>query len=342
MLSRYQELSGFMPAKESDIMLRMQVLAGEIYKERAYADYIMRQMFPTTAEGAYLEEHAAQRGLSRKAGTKATGAVTFRTDAEEHGAILIPAGTTVCTTSDLLRFVTDEDVVLAAGASIVTASVTAVEVGAAYNIAPGKVGVIVTSVLGIDGVRNASYFSGGSDAESDDELRARIADSYANISNGTNAAYYRAAAMSVEGVHDASAVGRLRGAGTVDVYVRGDGTTLPAAKLDEVRSLLQSARELNVDVQVHSPTAVSVNLYIRLRVEDGYDFSEVAERVRSAVTSYINHLGIGGDVLLSNVGDVIYHIKGVSDYRFAETYGSDMTIRDTEYASARSILVGET
>ena len=45
MKEHYRELSGFAPENESDIMLRLRVLAGEVFKERAYADYIMRQMF---------------------------------------------------------------------------------------------------------------------------------------------------------------------------------------------------------------------------------------------------------------------------------------------------------
>ncbi len=339
MLSRYQELSGFIPARESDIMLRMQVLAGEIYKERAYAEYIMRQMFPTTAEGEYLEEHAAQRNLSRKAGTKATGKVNFRTSAEEHEDILIPAGTVVCTTGDMLRFVTDSDAVLSHSANNVSVDATAAEIGSAYNVGVNTIGIIVTPVLGIDAVKNTNVFRGGSDDESDDELRARIAESFRNISNGTNAAYYRAVAMSVDGVYSASAVGRRRGAGTVDVYAIGQGTTLPADTLSEIQTRLERARELNVDVQVHSPALVNVNLYIRLTTAEGYDFDTVAAQVETAVRSYINHRGIGGDILLADVGDVIYHIKGVSGYRFAEGYGSDVFLDETEFPIANRITV---
>ena len=71
MTDRYRQISGIQPENESDIMLRLRTLAGEIFNERAYAEYILRQMFPTTAQGEYLDAHAAQRGLSRRAGTKA-------------------------------------------------------------------------------------------------------------------------------------------------------------------------------------------------------------------------------------------------------------------------------
>ena len=339
MKEHYTQLSGFEPENESDIMLRLRVLAGEIFKESAYADYILRQMFPTTAEGRFLEEHAAQRNITRKAATKSVGSVTFSTEAEEHGEILVPAGTVVCTTGDMKRFVTDEDGVISASGSTVTVPVTSAEGGSAYNVGARTIGIIVTPVLGIDGVTNSARISGGSDAETDERLRERIKDSFVNISNGTNSAYYCSAAMSVDGVYSASAVGRGRGVGTVDLYVSGRGEALPYEKRREIENLMREARELNVDVRVINPNSVRCDLYIKLSVAAGYDFDDTASRVQTAVTDYINSLGIGKDVLLCDIGEIVYHVKGVEGYKFLESYGSDRTIEPSQYPVAGSILV---
>ena len=339
MLARYQEFSGYQPSEESDVMLRMRVLAGEIYKEKVYAAYILRQMFPSTAEGEYLDKHAAQRLLTRKAATKATGSVVFTAAEAEHDAITVPAGTVVCTAADTKRFVTNADCVIPPESRMAGVTVTAEQPGSSYNVAAQTVGIIVTPVIGIGEVKNVSRFTGGSDRETDDKLRERIADSFRNISNGTNAAYYRALAMSVDGVYSASAVGCGRGAGTVDVYISGRGTTLPAVKLQEVQTLIAGARELNVDVRVLSPSAVNINLYIKLTTDEGYVFADVANAVRTAVSDYIDGLGIGHDVLLSDIGEIVYHIKGVKAYRFLESYGSDRTISNAQYPRSSSILV---
>ena len=339
MVEHYRELSGFAPENESDIMLRLRVLAGEIFKEKAYAEYIMRQMFPTTAVGEYLDEHAAQRNITRKAATKATGRVTFSAGSEEHGDITIPAGTAVCATGDMRRFVTDSDAVVLSSAQSVSVNVTAAEAGRAYNVSAGTVGIIVTPVLGVDSVTNAAPIVGGSDAETDDQLRERIKDSFANISNGTNAAYYRAVAMSVDGVYSASAVGRGRGTGTVDVYVSGRGVPLSYDKRREIEDIMRDARELNVDVRVFNPTPIQINLYIKLSVAEGYVFNTVASEVQSAVSDHITSLGIGKSVLLSDIGEIIYHINGVTSYKFLESYGSDTTITATQYPTAGNILV---
>ena len=339
MLDTYEEESGFRPDYESDVMIRLRVLAGEIYRERVYAEYIMRQMFPSTAAGEYLDAHAAQRGLSRKNGTVALGVVTFLAASEDHGDILIPAGTQVCTVDDRLRFETDSDTVLNANTLSVNANVHAVQAGSAYNIINGKMGIMVTPVAGIVMVHNNVRFTGGSDAENDEQLRERVIDSYRNIVNGANAAYYRSAALSVDGVYSASAVGCARGAGTVDVYASARGAALSSGKIAEIQALLDEKREVNVDVRAVGATALNINLYIRLTAAEGYDFSTVADEVQSAVTDYINGLGVGNDLRLSKVGEVIYHIEGVADYKFLESYGSDRDVPLTRFAKAGTIMV---
>lgn len=341
MAASYEERTGCRPKDGSDIMARLRVVAGEIYQEQAHADYILRQMFPTTAVGAYLDAHAAQRGLSRRAPRKAAGYVNFYPEEEQHGAITIPAGTTLCTADGTLRYATDAAAVLERGAAQVAVHVTAVSPGAAYNVGGGYVNLMVTPVTGIARVFNGSGMSGGADKETDDELRARVLDSYVHIPNGTNAAYYKQIAMSVSGVYSASVVGCVRGAGTVDVYACAMGETLTDAKLHEIQVLMDEARELNVDVLVRHPSEVYVDLCIDLSVQAGYDFAAVSSEVRRAVSDYIDGLGIGRDVRLCDVGEVVYHIPGVRRYRFIESYGSDVAVAPSQYTVADTILVRE-
>ena len=341
MIQSYAGHAGFTPADESDVMLRLKVLAGEIYRLRVYEDHLERQLFPSTATGEYLDRHAAERGLTRRQATTAGGNVYFFPSEETHPDILIPAGTEVCTYTDMRRFTTDADTVLREEDSRVLTHVTAAEPGAAYNARGGTINIIVTPVPGIGAVNNGSVFSGGSDEESDDELRRRVIDSYVNIVLGANAAYYKSLALSVPGVYSASVVGRGRGNGTVDVYISGRGTTVTAAVKAQVQQLLDEGRELNVDIAARDPEEVGVSLYIVLSVKPGYVFDTVAEQVRTAVTDHIDALGIGRDVRLSDIGEGIFHIKGVDSYRFVESYGSDRTVTDRQYASADSILVRE-
>ena len=341
MRESYISYAGFTPAEESDIMIRLRVLAGEIYQAQVSADYITRQLFAQTAEGIYLDRHAAERGLTRRAAATASGGVGFFPDSEEHGDILIPSGTVVCTGATLLRYHTTEDAVLHSGESYVYAPVIADAPGAAYNARGGTIDILVTPVMGIGRVYNGSPIANGVDEESDDELRTRIIDSYVNISNGANAAYYKRLAMSVQGVYSASAVGRVRGDGTVSVYLSGRGDAVTAAVKAQVQALLNEGSELNVDVQAVDAEDAEITLYIIMSVLPGYDFDTVAAQVRQAVSDHINGLGIGGDVYLSDIGEVIYHIEGVENYRFLESHGSDRQIGDDTYPYAGTIIVRE-
>ncbi len=96
--------------------------------------------------------------------------------------------------------------------------------------------------------------------ETDEELRQRILDSFQRLPNGANAAWYELTACRHEGVAAAKAVGKARGAGTVDVYVSApDG--IPSEKLlTELQTVFQKSREIAVNVQVKAPTAATVNV----------------------------------------------------------------------------------
>lgn len=341
MKESYASYAGFTPAEESDIMIRLRVLAAEICQAQAEAAYIRRQLFVQTAEGEYLDRHAAERGITRRAAAYASGSVVFYPEAQEHDDILIPSGTVVCTCTDMRRFHTTQDVVLGSGDDYVYAPVTADEAGASGNALGGTITIIVTPVMGIGRVYNGSVITNGADAESDDQLRARVIDSYVNVSNGANAAYYEGVALSVPGVYSASAVGRARGDGTVNVYLAAKGDNVTSAVKAQVQQLLDAGCELNVDVRAVDADVAEITLYIQLAVQPGYDFETVASEVRGQVSEYINALGIGRDVYLSDIGEVIHHVKGVARYRFLESYGTDHLVGADTYPYARTIEIRE-
>lgn len=339
MVEKYEQLSGFAPSNESDIMLRFKVLAGEVYSNTVAAEFIKSQMFPTTATGQYLDKHAIERGLSRKEAQKATGEVTFSLAVPTDSDIVIEQGTIVSTaTTDAKRFETDNTVTLAAGSTSVSVTVTAVQGGADYNVLQNTVTVMVTPPLGVSSVNNAKAFKGGVDRETDDELRSRILYSYQDISNGTNAVYYKRLAESVSGVYSASVVSQARGAGTVNMYIRGKSDSpVNSTHIEKVQQLLDENRELNVDILVlyASPLKVYVSLY--MEVEDGYSFDVVSASIKQKVRDYIDTLEVGKPALLCDMGDIIYHTTGVKNYSFRDAYCADVYPTQAQYCTLDEI-----
>ena len=156
---------------------------------------------------------------------------------------------------------------------------------------------------------NASAFTGGADEETDEELRKRLIESYRNVSNGTNVAFYKDFVLQYDGVNSASVEKLARGTGTLDVYVCGKGAQVSASLLSQINSDIQKAREINIDVDVVNAELVSVNVYFSLAVESGYDKTSVQNACKQAIKDYFLTLGIGDGVYLSAVSNVIYGVE---------------------------------
>ncbi len=326
MVNKYEELSGGAVNEESDIMLRLRVLSGELYNSYVAGEFIKRQMFVTTATGEYLDKHALSRGLYRKEAEKASGEVTFSVEVASLTDIVIDKGTVVSTSGeDAASYVTDSAVTLYAGDRSISAPVTAVEGGARYNVIANSVTVLVTPPSGITSVTNAKAIKGGTDKETDDELRQRVLNSYRDISNGTNAVYYQRLAESVAGVHSASVVSKARGEGTINVYVCGK-TDSPMNKdvIERVQTLLEENRELNVDIMVLYATALNISFSFNLEVEDGYSFDTVKANITEKAQKYVESLGVGKPALMCELGDLIFHTQGVKNYEFLPAFCEDV------------------
>ncbi len=339
MIGTYESRTMTKLSDESDIMIRLRVLAGEIFKQQVNEDFILRQLFPATATGEYLDHHAEMRDLERRQATKASGYVLFYAQGDHTQPVVIPQGTIVAANGSSKWYSTDEEAVIPVGDESVLVPITAENAGAGYNTKGGSINIIVTPVAGVTRVYNGSVLNNGRDEEDDESLRARIIDSYKNIPNGTNDAYYKSLALSVEGVVTAGVVGRARGAGTVNVYVFGDGHRVSASTLSAVQELLNRERELNVDVLACHPEEIEVSLLLGITPEDGYSFDEVSERVQGIITEYIDSLGIGRDMLLRDLSELLCRTEGVENFSFVSSQSFDHRISSSQYASSGNIVI---
>lgn len=336
MKSAYEGESGLPFGEQSDIAIRLKVLAGEIYNAQVNMDWLKRQMFSETASGKYLDYLASQRGLERKQAVKARGEITFFISQPIEHAIIIPKGAVIATAdSEPLRFVTTEDEEISAGNVLVSVYAEAEAAGCSSNIGKGLAVVPVSVPAEIETVTNRVEFKGGEDAETDDELRERIKDSYLNQSNGTNAAYYRQLALSVEGIAKAGVAGRVRGAGTVNVYVCGKSSAAGSAAVLKAQALMDKGRELNVDVKVYGAQLVPYDLAATIKPKSGYSSAEVTEKCQNAFESYVYSLPVGGKLYLSALGARLLATGCVENY----TFGGEMS--DASCTVTQCLVPGE-
>lgn len=342
MVEKYKEITGNTPHKESDIYIRLQVLAGEIYNVQINMDWIKRQMLCDSAEGEWLDYHASLRGLERHSDAYSTGVCVFTCDTAPLQDAVIPKGTLVATKGDEeLCFETAEEGVIFANTTAAHIPVKAIYKGRKYNVAAESITRFITPVASVSKVRNPDPTEGGTDTESDESLRNRIRESLKFTSNGTNCAYYVNTALEVEGVASAKVVPKGRGAGTVDVYVAAQSAEVSDETLDNVQNYLSEKREVNVDVKVMKATPLTVNLNLKIAVCEGYDFQEVSERIRKAVGDYISLCSVGSKVLLTEIGERVYHTEGVKEYAFTGYYNRDIKCEPWQFPRLGSITFEE-
>ncbi|WP_322168619.1 baseplate J/gp47 family protein [Acutalibacter caecimuris] len=302
MKAAYTAKSGWAPEDVSDLGLRLQLLAGELYRLQAGIEWLKRQAFPQTADGAQLDMHGAQRGVVRRGQEKARGRLAFSRYVPAGFDLLIPKGT-VCASygEEAVEYETTADVTLAAGTVTVEAPAQAAEGGSRGNAAAGYVNTLVTEVNGINYVTNPAPFTGGMDPERDGDYRARVLESYRLMGPAGSAAWYEAVALEEEGVSDAQAVPREGGAGTVGVYVWGQGAAPGQAAMDALAEKLEGLREAGVAVTVKAPTVKKVGVIGYLGVKPGTVFAQAKEAAIQGVRDWFGQRKIGEGMYLSDL-----------------------------------------
>ena len=340
MNSKFTQMSGQEPDRASDIGIRIRLLAGEIYSLTGEIEYLKRQMFPDTAVGEKLDLHARQRGLERLKGSKAEGIIVFTLDVPLEYNLVIPAGT-ICTTGDgTLNYITKQDSVIYRGSSHAWVRSEAEDSGERYNIGSGKVNTIVTYFsVGIR-INNSTGFSGGTEDESDEQLRARLEKSYRDTPDGANAAYFERLAVSVDGIQSAKAYPHPGTAGCGVIVLGGRGAAPSQAASDEASALLNDRKPFGAEFVIQSCTTSAVNISVGIKVKDGYLFSEVKTAAEESISNYFLGLGVGDDVLLAGIGKSLLETEGVENYSFAQG-SSDVTVSDSALAVTGTVTVTE-
>jgi len=337
MQARYRELSGFEADDASDIGIRLKVLAEQVALLYGEAERLRGQVFPQSSTGEFLELHAQARGIARKPAVAATGMIRFRREIAPANDIPITEGV-ICATRQTpqLRFETTEAGVLPAGSLMVDISAICMTAGSIGNVAAGSVCVPVAGATGISHVENIGPFSGGVDGEGDDELRGRLLESYKNISNGTNRAFYYDLAMSFDGVDSVNVIPRRRGRGTVDVVVAASSG--PAGIIDALVLEFAEKKEVNVDVAVLSAVVVHRDFGLEDAPGADYNYQAVEEKALLAAAAYVSGLKVGEPLLLARLGSAVLAAEGVDNYKITGLSG-DVTPAVTEVIRPGSITI---
>ncbi len=312
-----EELSGMLPEEGGDLALRLRAVAAELYSLWQQADFVLRQCFPQTAEGEYLDSHGQIRGITRQGGAHAVGNLKFSVSTAAERVLTIPVGT-VCTDAAGNRFETTAAGSIAVGQTSCTVAARAVESGRNGNAGEETVTYMVSAPVGVEFCTNPEAFQDGTAGEEDESLRRRILSSYQKLPNGANVAYYETQAMDVDGVAAVQVLPRNRGVGTVDVVIASAGGMPAHTLLNAVQTKLNRLREICVDLKVLSPTAKSVNVTAAVTVNPNYDEAAVLQAVKDTISQWFNGRLLGQAVYRAKLGSLIYSVEGVENYTLSQ------------------------
>lgn len=322
MQQSYQELTGVRVDDASDIGIRFKILAEQLEVLNKALEEAKQQTFPQTATGETLDMHALQRGIRRKQATASKGAVIFSRESAAQEDILIPEGVFLTGTKQEgendtdIRFVTTQTVILQSGKTQVSAPVQCQTAGSVGNIASGVLTVMITPVQGITAVSNPEPIVSGEDEESDENLRQRLLDSYHQVTNGTNAAFYYNKAMSYEGVSTAKVLPRVNGIGTVGIVLYGPSVDEELIK--KVKEEIGQIKEINVDLTVEKASEKQVTVSMEIAVENGYSYEDVSAACKNTVERYMKRQKIAQPLYSALLIRELLNCEGVANCRIIE------------------------
>lgn len=287
---------------DSDWQIRANATASAIEGLYQHQSWIVRQIFPDTADSDMLELHALVRRLKRKSATSASGTLI----ATGTAGTVIAAGLILKTDDDASYRVTSATALDSNGQASV--AVSAVTAGADGNLDAGRSLTWQSPPSGVESTATVSCMAGGTDAETDASLLARLLELIRRPPAGGNKYDYKRWALEVDGVSAAYVYPLRRGFGTVDIAITSsDG--LPSAEIiAAAQTNIDDRRPVTAkDALVIAPTLHALDHHILITPAAGYTLATATPYVVAAVAAYFADLAPGDNYVRSRLE------KGVSD-----------------------------
>lgn len=321
---------------DSDYFIRATSVASAVEGLYQHQSWIVRQIFPDTADREYLELHARVRGLSRKPAVAAQGVLQVT---GTPGAAL-PAG--------LTARLGEQSYVTTRAAAIDAAGKASVAIAAASAGTVGNVGIDTTVELtaapsGISTQAVLHDMTGGVDEESDSELLARLLELIRRPPAGGNKYDYRRWAMEVAGVSAAYVYPLRRGLGTVDVVITAGGALPSDATLAAVQAHIDDLRPVTArNSLVLAPTPKTIDIDIRVSLS-GLTLPAAQAQIQAALAGYFNQLSPGDSVIRSRIEALVSDLPGVVDRAIVQPTANVVPLVDAgkvEWVRLGNVTVG--
>ena len=256
----------------------------------------------------YLDDKCWEYGIDRKIGTSAVGEVTF----EGTDGTSISNGTVIYH-NDLYYVVLNDADISNGKADLI---VEAYEMGKKYNVIRNTEFALKENIQGVTRVYAKEDFKGGTDTETDEELRDRYFDTIKKSYTSGNVAHYEQWTTEVNGVGLCKVFPLKNGNGTVEIVIT-DSNMLGASSelIESVKANIEEKRPIGANVSVVSATEKAINITANITLASGYSVEEVKSEFTNKVTEYLKDISFKSSyVSNARLGNLLLDTNGVFDY----------------------------
>ena len=256
----------------------------------------------------YLDDKCWEYGIDRKIGTSAVGEVTF----EGADGTSISNGTVIYH-NDLYYVVLNDADISNGKADLI---VEAYEMGKKYNVIRNTEFALKENIQGVTRVYAKEDFKGGTDTETDEELRDRYFDTIKKSYTSGNVAHYEAWTTEVSGVGLCKVYPLKNGNGTVEVVIT-DSNMLGASSelIESVKANIEEKRPIGANVSVVSATEKAINITANITLASGYTVEEVKAEFANKVVEYLKEISFKTSYISNaRLGNLLLDTNGVFDY----------------------------
>lgn len=276
-----------------------------------------------------------------------------------HGDVVIPQNTRISTTDGRVNFELIQDVpVLSADNTATVTAIAQTDGSVGNDYALGTVSVILDPQAYLATATNTTVTEGGTQEETDDQLRDRVklAPNAFSVAGPYKAYEFWAKSaspliidVSVSNrrykIGDTIPAGKSVGdviPGTVEVFPLVEGLAVtPTEILDAVAAVLNAdrIRPLNDIVYVSSPDAVNTTIEVDLTLYEGAVQSDIVPIVEAALQSFRDGRRklLGQDIVLNQIIKLAI-VDGVYDAEVTSP-ATDLIISETQFANITDIIV---
>lgn len=282
----------------------------EFYNVYQLIELLKRQMSINTASGQYLLNLLAQYGFEPKPAVAASGYVTFSGSVGTN----ISIGTMVAAIN-ITYTTTDSGTISSDGT--VTLPIICTSAGLQGNVITGAINRLPIGVSGVTGVTNADAITGGSDAETENEIKQRFFEKMKHPATSGNKYFYENLAREVAGVGDAQCIPLWNGPGTAKVVIT-DTTHQNASQtlINSVQSYIDANKLIGADITVAAAEKITISVACTLSLSDSVDAGDIKTNIETAINEYLQDISFPETdvyIVYAKILSLIMSQDGVND-----------------------------